>query len=66
MGLQACLDERLEFFVGQLVDHHDLLELLGVTCMVLQEVWDAHILHHSQALQTLHILIGHLQNVLNK
>lgn len=65
MGLLAWLDEDLELFVSQLVDRHDLLELLGIPCMVLQEVWDAHVLHHSQALQALHILIRHLQNVIN-
>lgn len=62
-GLLACSDERLELFISQLVDCHDLLELLCVTCLVLQEVWDSHVLHHSQTLQALHVLIGHLQNV---
>lgn len=62
-GVLACSDKRLELFIGQLIDRHDLLELLGVTCLVLQEVRDSYVLHHSQALQALHVLVGHLQNV---
>lgn len=59
--LPACSDEHLELFVSQLIDRHDFLELLGVTLQVLKEVRDSHVLHHSQALEALHILVGHLQ-----
>lgn len=53
-------DDGLELVVRQLVDCHDLVQLLGVPGLVLHEVRDANFLHLSEFLEPLHVLVRHL------
>jgi len=56
----AASDDGLELLVGQLVDRHDFLQLLGVPGLVLHEVRDADVVHLSQSPQAVHVLKRHL------
>lgn len=53
-------DDGLELDVRQLVDCHDLVQLLGVPGLVLHEVRDANFLHLREFLEPLHVLVRHL------
>lgn len=52
--------EILELLISQLVDFHDLFQVLHVAGMVLQKVWYPHVLDHGEPLQAVHILIRDL------
>lgn len=54
-------DDAPQLLIRQLVDRHDLGQLLGVSRLVLHEVGDADVLHVSQRFEPFHIFIRHLQ-----
>lgn len=49
--------EILELLISQLIDLHNLFQVLHIPGMVLQEVWYPHVLNHSQPFQTVHVFI---------
>lgn len=53
-------DKCLQFLVWQLVDLHDLLQVLHVPGVVLQEVRHPHVLEYCKFLQAFHVLVGNL------
>lgn len=55
------LDEGLQLFICQLIDHHNLCQLLSIFLLVLHEMWDADLLHLSQRCQTIHVFKWHLK-----
>lgn len=61
MIILSSSDDGLELGVRQLVDGHDLVQLLGVAGLVLHEVGDANFVHLSQFLEPLHVLKRHLR-----
>lgn len=46
-GLMLLIYEILELLISQLIDVHDLFQVLHIPGMVLQEVWHPHVLNHS-------------------
>lgn len=53
-------DDALQLLISQLVDHHDLRQLLAVPGLVLHEVRNANVLHLSHSLEPVHVFIRHL------
>lgn len=48
-------DDGLELLISQLVDCHDVSQLLSIPCLVLHEVWDADFLHLSRGFQAVNV-----------
>lgn len=49
--------EVLELLVSQLIDLHDLFQVLHIPGMVLQEVRYPHVLNHSQPFQAVYVFV---------